>query len=338
MALTNSPGASTIGLCPTPGMMRRRQPGLAVALDVGGGGRQHIPLTPDDEHRLARVRRGGPPPRAHRPDRRSDTRPHASAAPASGARAVAPRNSAAKPVCSELSVMASTERSRSTAGPMTGVQASPASAGISTRSSAAGVSEITTRSTRSGSCSATAIATRPPIEWPTSTACRTPRASSACRTASACPSMPYSAASRGASDPPCPTRSMAITRWPARAARDAVPPLDRRRIPVEQHHRTITRRAGLLDVEVRAVEFEHPSAVERFRRTCGPRYQESVHRQRRDHDDGHYRDDPPFHRPDATGGAPQRANGFPHQSSSGGEVPDHRQAQKRGDANGSAAR
>ena len=34
--------------------------------------------------------------------------------------------------------------------------------------------------------------------------------------------------------------------------------------PLEQHHRAITRRAGLLDIEVRAVEFDHPSAVERF--------------------------------------------------------------------------
>ena len=113
--------------------------------------------------------------------------------------------------------MASTERSRSTAGPMSGVQANPASTGFSTRSTSAGLSEITTRSTRSGSCSATAIATRPPIEWPTRTACRTPREPSAFRTASACPSMPYAAVSRGASDPPCPTRSMAITRWPSSA-------------------------------------------------------------------------------------------------------------------------
>ncbi len=68
------------------------------------------------------------------------------------------------------------------------------------------------------SASATAVATPPPIECPTSAARRTPSASSAARTAAACPSAPYAWAARGASEPPCPTRSMAITRRPVAAA------------------------------------------------------------------------------------------------------------------------
>ena len=76
---------------------------------------------------------------------------------------------------------------------------------------------------------------------------------------------------------------------------DLLPPRDRRRVTVQQDHRSITRRTVLAHVEVRAIQFEHPTTSERFSRPLGPGDDKGIHQQRQRHYDDEHRRHPNLH-------------------------------------------
>ena len=76
------------------------------------------------------------------------------------------------------------------AWPSTGTKPRRAVNGSSASPLFEGESRITIDSTSAGRCSASAVATLPPIEWPTTSARRTPRRSSAAATSRAWLSIP----------------------------------------------------------------------------------------------------------------------------------------------------